>query len=64
MISKFAGKKLRIKSKSNPRKKGSHGAKHWRLYKNGLQYETLSAKPGFAYRHLKWDVEHRYVEFR
>ena len=64
MRSKFAGKKLRIKAKSNPRQKGSHGERHFRLYKNGMLYETLAAKNGFGYRHLRWDLDHGYIAFR
>ena len=64
MKSKYAGKKLRKKVKTNPRRKGSHGAKHWGLYRNGLQYEELSAKKNFGYHHLRWDLQHGYIEFR
>jgi hypothetical protein len=64
MRSKFAGKKLRIKVKTNPRQKGSHGERHFRLYKNGMRYETLAAKKQFGYRHLRWDVQHGFIEFR
>jgi hypothetical protein len=62
--SRYAGKRLIIIEKTNPRRKGSHGAKHYRLYKHGSTYESLSSQKGFGHHHLSWDLKHGYVRFR
>jgi len=62
--SKFAGMKLRKLAKKNPRRPGSHGARHWKLYQGGMTYEQLARKPGFGYHHFRWDLGQGFIRMK
>lgn len=59
--SPYAGKKIKILVDKNPRREGTAGHGNWSLYKNGLSYEEFRAIGGGT-EHLRWDVEHGYIE--
>ncbi len=62
--SKFSGMKLKKLVSKNPRQPNSHGARHWKLYRDGMTYEQLASKKGFAYRHFAWDLGHGFIRMK
>lgn len=61
--SNHAGKKIYRLVKENPRREGSHGAKNWELYRDGMTYEEFIMARGGS-NHLNYDIEKGYVELR
>lgn len=59
--SKFAGKRIKIISEKNPRRAGTAGWHNWNIYDNLMTYEQFIIAKGGA-NHLRWDVEHGFIE--
>lgn len=61
--SELAGKKIHIKAKENPRRKGTAGYKSFELMKEGLSVEDFVAAGG-RMADLRWDIKHKHVEVK
>lgn len=58
-----AGNKIYKLVKENPRRTGSHGARNWEIYRDGMTYEEFIMAKGGA-NHLNYDLEKGYIELR
>ena len=60
LAEQYAGKKVKLLVKENPKRKGAAPAKRFDLYKNGMTVETFLEKGGTA-ADVRWDVKHKYI---
>jgi hypothetical protein len=61
---KFAGKKVKVLVKDNPKREGTRAFKVWAVYKNGLPVEKLfeeGKKLGFTSADLRYDLAHEFI---
>lgn len=64
LAAKFAGKKIKILVKDNPKREGTRSYKAFTAYKNGMPVEKLleeGKKVGFKSADLAWDIAHKFV---
>lgn len=61
--SQYAGKRLHIVTKTNPRRAGTAGWNSFEVMREGMTYEEYRLKGGRS-NDLAWDVAHGYVEMR
>lgn len=60
-FSDIDSKKIRIVSEQNPRKEGTHGYNNFEKYRDGMtvaEFRTV----GLGMNHLRWDVEHGFIQ--
>jgi hypothetical protein len=62
--SKFSGMKLKKLVSKNPRQPDTHGARHWKLYRDGMLFDELAVKKGFGYHHFRWDLSHDFIRMK
>lgn len=64
LATKFAGKRIKLLVKENPKREGTRSYKAFTAYKNGMPVEKLleeGKKVGFKSADLAWDIAHKFV---